>query len=51
MYLDGSWYGLKLPAGVTPPDGIVDSLDVSILQDRLLDPILGYQGCSHGQTN
>ena len=43
MYLDGSWYGLGLPEGVTPPDGIVASLDVSILQDRLLDPILGIK--------
>ncbi|HWN11033.1 MAG TPA: DUF1015 family protein [Pyrinomonadaceae bacterium] len=43
MYLDGRWYGLRLPAGVAPPDGIVDSLDVSILQDRLLDPILGIK--------
>jgi len=43
MYLDGSWYGLSLAAEITPPDGIVDSLDVSILQDRLLDPILGIK--------
>jgi uncharacterized protein (DUF1015 family) len=43
VYLDGRWYGLKLPAGVSPPAGIVDSLDVSILQDRLLDPILGIK--------
>ena len=43
MYLDGGWYTLKLLAGVAPPPGIVDSLDVSILQDRLLDPILGIR--------
>ncbi len=43
MYLDGRWRTLKLPAGVLPPQGIVDSLDVSILQDRLLDPILGIK--------
>lgn len=43
MYLDGRWYQLGLPAGVMSPDGIVDSLDVSILQDRLLDPILGIK--------
>lgn len=41
MYLDGQWYGL------TPPDGSVDhedpiaSLDVSVLQDRILAPLLG----------
>jgi uncharacterized protein (DUF1015 family) len=43
MYLDGHWYQLGLPAGVATPEGIVDSLDVSILQDRLLDPVLGIK--------
>jgi uncharacterized protein (DUF1015 family) len=43
MYLDGHWYGLSLPEGTAPPQGVVDSLDVSILQDRLLDPILGIK--------
>lgn len=43
MYLEGRWYTLRLPAGAPAPQGIVDSLDVSILQDRLLDPILGIQ--------
>jgi uncharacterized protein (DUF1015 family) len=32
-----------LPANATKPAGTVDSLDVSILQDRLLDPILGIK--------
>jgi len=43
MYLEGLWYGLTLPEGVTRPDAVVESLDVSILQDRLLDPILGIK--------
>ena len=43
MYLEGRWYKLSLPEGTAPPEGIVDSLDVSILQDRLLDPILGIK--------
>ncbi len=43
MYTDGRWYTLSLPSGATAPEGIVDSLDVSILQDRLLDPILGIK--------
>jgi uncharacterized protein (DUF1015 family) len=43
MYLEGGWYTLRLPAGAAPPRGIVDSLDVSVLQDRLLDPILGIK--------
>ncbi len=43
MYLDGKWYGLILRADVTPAQGTVASLDVSILQDLLLDPILGIK--------
>ena len=43
MYLDGSWYSLSLLAGAAPPQGAVESLDVSILQDRVLDPILGIK--------
>ncbi len=41
MYLDGKWYGLKLLPVDPPPKGTVASLDVSVLQDRLLDPMLG----------
>ncbi|HXD34295.1 MAG TPA: DUF1015 family protein [Pyrinomonadaceae bacterium] len=43
VYLDGRWYGLTLRADAAQPDGIVASLDVSLLQDRLLDPILGIK--------
>ena len=43
MYLDGRWYTLRLPAGASAPQGIVEALDVSVLQDRLLDPILGIK--------
>jgi uncharacterized protein (DUF1015 family) len=43
MYLDGNWYGLELAPQVTRPAGTVESLDVSILQDRLLDPVLGIK--------
>jgi uncharacterized protein (DUF1015 family) len=43
MYLDGEWYTLRLPSGTSAPEGIVDSLDVSILQNRLLDPVLGIK--------
>jgi uncharacterized protein (DUF1015 family) len=43
MYLDHRWYGLSLPANAPRSEGIVASLDVSILQDRLLDPILGIK--------
>jgi uncharacterized protein (DUF1015 family) len=43
MYLEGRWYGLTLPSDATRPSGVVESLDVNILQDRLLDPILGIK--------
>lgn len=43
MYLDGKWYGLQLSPEATLPTGIVERLDVSILQDRLLNPILGIK--------
>jgi uncharacterized protein (DUF1015 family) len=43
MYLDGRWYGLTLRSEAAPAEGVVASLDVSLLQDRLLDPILGIK--------
>jgi len=43
MYLNNQWYGLSLPANTPKPEGAVASLDVSLLQDRLLDPILGIK--------
>lgn len=43
MYLDGRWYELRLADGAKQPQGLVNSLDVSVLQDRLLDPILGIK--------
>jgi uncharacterized protein (DUF1015 family) len=43
MYLDGKWYGLRLSPDATLPVGSVGGLDVSVLQDRLLDPILGIK--------
>ncbi len=41
MYLDGRWYGLTLGDDVPQSSDPVASLDVSLLQDHLLDPILG----------
>lgn len=43
MYLDGQWYGLTLSPATTLPAGIVAALDVSVLQDRLLDSVLGIK--------
>ena len=41
MYLGGKWYGLRCPAG--PDADPVARLDVSVLQDKLLAPILGIE--------
>ena len=38
MYLGGRWYGLSWPEFEADPVG---ALDVSVLQDRLLGPVLG----------
>jgi len=43
MYLDGSWYRLTAKPSSFPADDPVKSLDVSILQDNLLAPVLGIQ--------
>lgn len=40
MYLDGKWYGL-VPKEAVDHNDVIGSLDVSLLQDRLLAPILG----------
>ena len=40
MYLDGKWYRLTAPEDCMDTDP-VKGLDVSILQDRLLGPVLG----------
>jgi uncharacterized protein (DUF1015 family) len=43
MYLDGRWYGLTPVNDAAQLDDPVASLDVSLLQDQLLDPILGIK--------
>jgi uncharacterized protein (DUF1015 family) len=43
MYLAKRWYGLTLKDNAPKTDDAVASLDVSILQDQLLDPILGIK--------
>jgi len=40
MFLDGNWYGLTAKDGSFPVDDPVLSLDVSILQKSILEPIL-----------
>lgn len=41
MYLGGRWYGLVPREGSFPGDDPVRSLDASILQENLLNPVLG----------
>jgi uncharacterized protein (DUF1015 family) len=41
MYLGGKWYGLQPRTGSYPAADPVRSLDASILQENLLDPLLG----------
>lgn len=43
MYVAGEWYGLRLREAVARPEGVVAALDVSVLQEQLLDPILGIK--------
>ena len=40
MYLDGRWYKLKAKDGACDPQNAIDALDVSILQNNLLGPVL-----------
>ncbi|MBF0313123.1 MAG: DUF1015 domain-containing protein [Oligoflexia bacterium] len=41
MFLDGKWYQIRAKAGSFPAHDPVEGLDVSILQNNLLSPILG----------
>ena len=41
MYLNKKWYKLKVKDGIFNPEDPVDRLDTSILQNNLLNPILG----------
>lgn len=43
MYLAGSWYELAAREGSFDPDDPVGCLDVSILQNNLLSPVLGIR--------
>jgi uncharacterized protein (DUF1015 family) len=41
MYLDGQWYSLRLDELRIPQDDPVASLDVSLLANELIEPLLG----------
>ena len=43
MYMDEKWYKLTAKEGTYDPADPVDRLDVSIMQNNLLNPILGIQ--------
>lgn len=40
-YVGGKWYSLTLPHGTTSPMDPISSLDVTVLQERVLVPVLG----------
>lgn len=42
MYIDGKWYKLTANDEIVPDD-VIGALDVSVLQNNLLNPILGIQ--------
>jgi uncharacterized protein (DUF1015 family) len=43
MYLEGGWHRLTIPADSIDAANPITSLDVSVLQERVLDPLLGIK--------
>lgn len=43
MYLDGAWYKLSAKAEIAGSEDPVEALDVSVLQNYLLKPVLGIE--------
>lgn len=43
MYMDGQWYSLKAREGVVDENDPVSRLDVAVLQDNILAPLLGIE--------
>jgi len=43
MYLNGKWYCLEAKPAIINEDDPINSLDVSILQNEVLDPLLGIK--------
>ena len=43
MFLEGKWYKVTAKEGTYNADDPVESLDVSILQENLIDPVLGIK--------
>ncbi|PYT03022.1 MAG: DUF1015 domain-containing protein [Acidobacteria bacterium] len=43
MYLEGRWYSLTNAPGTTTPIDPISTLDVSVLQEKVLEPLLGIK--------
>ena len=43
MYMDGQWYSLKAKEGIVDENDPVARLDVAVLQDNILNPLLGVE--------
>ena len=51
MYFDGSWHTLRPAFEARRRRMSIASLDVSVLQDQLLSPVLGITDVTHRQAN
>jgi uncharacterized protein (DUF1015 family) len=43
VYLAGLWYGLLIPPGGVATGGAIASLDAALLQEKILEPLLGIK--------
>ncbi len=43
VYLAGRWYGLLIPPGGVGTGGAIASLDAALLQEKILEPLLGIK--------
>ena len=43
MYMNGQWYALKVKDGIVDENDPVARLDVAVLQDNILSPLLGIE--------
>ncbi len=43
VYLAGRWYGIRIPPGGVATGGAISSLDAALLQEKILEPLLGIK--------
>ena len=43
VYLAGRWHGLLIPPGGAATGGAISSLDAALLQEKILEPLLGIE--------